>query len=369
MSDFSKSKFYKMFNGKNILITGHTGFKGSWLTVWLRLLGANVIGLSNEIPSNPSHIEATGILSEIEDTRLDVCDLDKVKKVISKHNPDFVFHLAAQSLVRKSYQDPINTWQTNLIGSINVMESIRSNNNSCICVMITSDKAYDNKEWVWGYRENDVLGGPDPYSASKGSAELAINSYFKSYFRENKNVKICSARAGNVIGGGDWAEDRIVPDCIRSWTNKEDIILRSPGSTRPWQHVLEPISGYLTLASEMSNNQSFSGESFNFGPSFFDSKSVYTLVEELSVYLEDLRIKKKNHEDELYESRLLQLNCDKSANLLAWNSTLDFNQTIKFTAEWYRNFYLGKQNVLEFSIRQIEEYCNIAQKKGLKWAR
>ena len=245
-------KVFKNFKGKKILVTGHTGFKGTWLSIWLKQLGATVYGVSLDIPSKPSHFIETNLSSYIEDYRLDIRDGESLAELVQKIQPDFVFHLAAQALVRLSYKNPLETITSNALGSVNLLESLRSLDKEVVGIMITSDKAYDNVEWVWGYRETDRLGGKDPYSASKGMAELAIRSYVDSFFSSpDSNVRIGITRAGNVIGGGDWAIDRIVPDCMQAWANGQTIDIRSPHATRPWQHVLEPLSGYLCLAENL----------------------------------------------------------------------------------------------------------------------
>jgi len=252
--------FNNIFKDKTVLITGHTGFKGSWLALWLKQLGANVIGVSLDIPSKPSHFAAVQLDTQIQDHRLDVRDASAVKALVARSQPDFVFHLAAQALVRPSYEYPLETLATNTMGSANVLDALRGLTNPVVAVMITSDKAYDNVEWVWGYRETDRLGGKDPYSASKGMAELAIRTFIESYFRKlDCNIRVGITRAGNVIGGGDWAADRIVPDCMRAWSQNEVVDIRSPFATRPWQHVLEPLSGYLALGAALSENPRWHG--------------------------------------------------------------------------------------------------------------
>ena len=267
------------FKGKRVIVTGHTGFKGSWLVAWLKIMGAQVTGIGLDPYTKPSNFEASSIGTNIIDLRHDIKDQDGLSNIFEDSKPDFVFHLAAQALVRKSYMDPTETWQTNVIGTLNVLEALRKLKNPCTAVLITSDKCYDNVEWVWGYRENDSLGGPDPYSASKGAAELLIKSYVKSYFpKENTNIRVASARAGNVIGGGDWSIDRIVPDCVKAWSKSEVVELRNPHATRPWQHVLEPLSGYISLASHLSEEINLHGEAFNFGPQAQQNKSVLELV-------------------------------------------------------------------------------------------
>jgi CDP-glucose 4,6-dehydratase len=246
------SNALRVFSGERVLVTGHTGFKGSWLVIWLRMLGAKVAGIALDPPSEPSHFDAAGLAPGMVDLRLDVRDRAALKDRIAQFAPDFVFHLAAQPLVRRSYADPVETYETNVIGTLNVLESLRALDRPCVAVLITSDKCYDNVEWVWGYRETDALGGPDPYSASKGAAELVIRSHVRSYFPSaTSKVRIGVGRAGNVIGGGDWADDRIVPDCVRAWSAGAAVELRNPRATRPWQHVLEPLSGYLPLGAAL----------------------------------------------------------------------------------------------------------------------
>ena len=255
------------FKDKTVLVTGHTGFKGSWLISWLNQLGANVIGVSLDPPTEISHFNVAKMTNDIIDLRIDIRDFSALEKAIVEAQPDFVFHLAAQALVRSSYNSPIETWQTNVLGTLHILESLRKLDKPCVAVLITSDKCYDNVEWVWGYRENDAMGGPDPYSASKGAAELVIRSHIKSFFLKGESqIRIASARAGNVIGGGDWATDRIVPDCIQAWSQQKTVLLRNPHSTRPWQHVLEPLGGYLTLAAALNENPRLHGESFILAP-------------------------------------------------------------------------------------------------------
>ena len=237
----TRNKIRQLFKHKKILVTGHTGFKGSWLSAWLHLLGADVYGVSLESPpSRPSHYEVAEISSYVTDLRLDIRKPNELSECVNDIKPEFIFHLAAQALVRVSYENPLATYHTNTIGTLNLLESIRILENKCSVILITSDKCYDNVEWVWGYRETDALGGPDPYSASKGAAELVIRSHVKSFFHKDSLVRVAVARAGNVIGGGDWAADRIVPDCVRSWASGKSVELRNPHATRPWQHVLEP---------------------------------------------------------------------------------------------------------------------------------
>lgn len=356
------------FKGKIVLVTGHTGFKGSWLVAWLKLMGAEVTGVGLDPCTVPSNFEASAISHHIKDFRQDIRDQEKLGDIIVAAKPDFVFHLAAQALVRKSYADPTETWQTNVMGTLNVLEGLRKLKNQCTAVLITSDKCYDNVEWLWGYRENDALGGPDPYSASKGAAELVIKSYVKSYFpKETTNVRIASARAGNVIGGGDWSIDRIVPDCVKAWSQGEKVPLRNPHATRPWQHVLEPLSGYISLAAHMSDDISLHGEAFNFGPQAQQNKSVLELVVAMQKTWEQVKFEDVSGTTKgPYESGLLKLNCDKALHLLDWHAVMDFNQTVEFTSEWYKNYY-GKQDMEAFTSAQIQKYREIAHEKGMTW--
>ena len=351
---------FRIFQNKTVLITGHTGFKGSWLSMWLKSLGAKVIGVALEPPSQPSHFEVAGLLEIIDDNRLDIRDGNDFKEMVSQTQPDFVFHLAAQALVRESYNDPIVTYQTNTLGTLNLLEALRPLKKKCAVVLITSDKCYKNVEWVWGYRETDALGGPDPYSASKGAAELVIRSHVKSFFPKDGPVRIAVGRAGNVIGGGDWASDRIVPDCARSWAKGETVQLRNLQATRPWQHVLEPLSGYLTLATQLSQNHELHGEPFNFGPPAHQNRTVLELVQAMSRHWEqasweDISVSV----EQPYESGLLKLNCDKALHYLGWQATLSFPETVRMTAEWYRSYYENSSTIREVTYAQIREYENL----------
>jgi CDP-glucose 4,6-dehydratase len=358
------------FANKTVLITGHTGFKGAWLAAWLKQLGANVIGIALDPPTVPSHFGAENLAHGITDLRIDIRDRDAVEDAIVTAQPDFVFHLAAQALVRRSYDDPIETWQTNVMGTLHVLEALRKLGKPCAAVIITSDKCYDNLEWVWGYRETDAMGGPDPYSASKGAAELAIRSHIKSYFpKATSKVRIASARAGNVIGGGDWAADRIVPDCVKAWATDNVVLLRNPHSTRPWQHVLEPLSGYLSLAVALSQRPELHGEPFNFGPQAQQAHSVLELVREMAMHWDQVRWEDVSQSAAgPYESGLLKLNCDKALHFLRWHAVMVFEDTVRMTAEWYRAYYQQPNQIADTTRSQIEAYTAFAKHQGLAWA-
>jgi len=359
-----------VFSGKKVIITGHTGFKGSWLTIWLRSLGAEVIGISLDPVTQPSLFDSIHLQNEIKDLRIDIRNSNLISNLFKSEQPDFVFHLAAQSLVHKSYTEPAITWETNVLGTINVLEGLKLVKKKCAAVFITSDKCYKNVEWLWGYRENDALGGDDPYSASKAAAELAIHSYVRSYFSNNKNlIRIATARAGNVIGGGDWSEHRIVPDCVKSWSKNESVSLRNPNSTRPWQHVLEPLSGYLTLAEQLFLHDGLHGESFNFGPSSQVEKSVVDLVSEIAKYWKNVKwTVEPISQEKVSEASLLRLNCDKAGSLLNWVPTLNFEETVEMTAEWYRKFHGSSTSMLNLCILQIENYASLARARNINRA-
>ena len=360
----------KACNAKTVLITGHTGFKGAWLTAWLKQLGAKVVGIALDPPTETSHFFAAQLADGMVDLRIDIRDRAVLEEAIVSTQPDFVFHLAAQALVRRSYEDPVETWQTNVLGTLHVLEALRKLDKPCTAVIITSDKCYDNAEWVWGYRETDAMGGPDPYSASKGAAELAIRSHIKSYFpKATSKVRIASARAGNVIGGGDWAADRIVPDCVKAWSTDKLVELRNPHSTRPWQHVLEPLSGYLSLAITLSQRPELHGEPFNFGPPALQNHSVLELVQQMTLYWNQVRWKDVSGSVvRPYESGLLKLNCDKSLHYLQWHAVMGFEDTVRMTAEWYRAYYQQPSQIALTTDAQIAAYTTIAKKHGLVWA-
>lgn len=358
------------YKNKKVLVTGHTGFKGAWLITWLKKLGAEVCGIALDPISSPSHFEVGKMGESISDLRIDIRDAKAIEKAILDFKPDFLFHLAAQALVRKSYNNPLETWNINVMGTLHVLEALRKYDSPCSAVIITSDKCYDNVEWIWGYRENDVLGGPDPYSASKGAAEIAIKSHIKSYFpKATSKVRIASARAGNVIGGGDWAEDRIIPDCVTAWSKKQSVDLRNPNATRPWQHVLEPLSGYLVLAAQLSENPDLHGEPFNFGPPANQNHSVLELVKKMSEHWNLVQWRDvSDNANGPYESGLLKLNCDKALATLHWTAVMGFEETVQLTAEWYKAYYDDPKEIINKTIEQIAKYQEFAKLKGLEWA-
>jgi CDP-glucose 4,6-dehydratase len=362
--------FNDIFKDKKVVVTGHTGFKGSWLSTWLIELGANVCGISKDIPTSPSLFQELELEEKLDHQFIDIRDEQKLSDMICSIEPDFLFHLAAQPIVSTSYIEPAETISTNVIGTMNVLEALRKTKKDCNAIIITSDKAYDNVEQVWGYKENDRMGGKDIYSGSKGAAELITKSYFNSYFSKNSNIKLAIGRAGNVIGGGDWAKDRIVVDCMLSWANKSKVKIRNPEATRPWQHVLEPISGYLLLAESLSNSSSIHGEAYNFGPRAEQNRNVLELIHDLSWYWgfkdpeQSYIIDRTKTFD---EAALLKLNCDKALAEINWQANLIYENTIEFTGEWYSNFYNSDVNSYSETVKQINTYTDIAKKNNAPW--
>ena len=350
----------KTFKNKRVLITGHTGFKGSWLTLSLKFLGAKILGVSKDVPSVPSNYVSSKVFQEIISKKINITDYKKLNKIIKSFQPDFIFHLAAQSLVKKSYKIPLETWKTNVLGTINVLESIKGLKKKVVAVIITSDKAYKNIEQRKGYKETDLLGGEDPYSASKSAAENAIDSYLKSYFFDKNNIALGVARAGNVIGGGDWSQDRLIPDCVKAWSKKKKVFIRNPKSTRPWQHVLEAVWGYIYFAANLSANSKLNGEAFNFGPNSKKEFNVSQVIHCMKKFWPNISYKYSfEKKTKIKESKLLKLNCSKVKKKLGWKSILSFEETIEMTIIWYKNFYKDKQlSSKNISINQIKFFKN-----------
>lgn len=362
-------QFGDIYRGKRVLVTGHTGFKGSWLTFWLLQLGAEVAGFSAFLPSEPSNFEVLGLKNKISDYRGDICDFSEMNKVFSKFQPEIVFHLAAQAIVKKAYEAPKITFDTNLGGTVNILECIRTNSHIKAAVIITSDKCYQNNEWAWGYRENDRLGGDDPYSASKACAEVAFHAYLHSFFQKSEKSypHIATTRAGNVIGGGDWAANRIIPDCVMAWTEGKEPVIRNPMATRPWQHVLEPLSGYLYLGASLLISDNCHGESFNFGPTETVNLPVKELVKCFLSYWGNKNWRYEQEDMKEKESKLLKLSCDKVLHFLNWHALLSFKDTVRLTAQWYKEYYSESADMYEFSRKQIIYYLSEAERQQMTW--
>ena len=332
------------FRGKKVLVTGHTGFKGSWLSIWLKELGAEVIGIGLE-PATPSdNFVLSGIGRKIvADIRADIRDRQRMQDIFNEYQPEVVFHLAAQPLVRLSYEIPVETYETNVMGSIHIMEAIRHTPSVKAAVMITTDKCYENREQIWGYRENEPMGGYDPYSSSKGAAEIAISSWRRSFFNPadygtKHHVAIASVRAGNVVGGGDWAKDRIVPDCIRAMEAGQPIEIRSPKAIRPWQHVLEPLSGYLLLAAKMLQEPTRYCEGWNFGPRAESITPVWDVASKIVEYYGKGELKDVSDPNALHEANLLMLDISKARMQLGWEPRTDIDLCCQLTADWYKRY-------------------------------
>jgi CDP-glucose 4,6-dehydratase len=360
--------FNGVYKGKTVLVTGHTGFKGSWLSYWLTQMGVNVIGYSLEAPSEPNHIS----LLNLDMTSIigDIRDLDTLNQTFATYKPDIVFHLAAQALVIPSYENPIETYETNVIGTLKVFEACRLNNVKAI-VNITSDKAYENREWVWGYRENDPMGGYDPYSSSKGCADILASSYRSSYFspteyKKSHNTLLATCRAGNVIGGGDWAKNRLMSDIMLSVSQGKKVSIRNPNATRPWQHVLEPLSGYLAIGQKLLEENVEFGEAWNFGPSDEGSISVEEVVNHVKKHWDKIDYEINRDAHQLHEANLLKLDCSKAHIRLHWKDVWDSETTFEKTVKWYRSFY---ENNIIMTEKNLLDYISDAKIKKLVWTR
>ena len=363
-----KSLFGGIYKDKNVLVTGHTGFKGSWLSLWLDMMGANVYGYALKAPNSLNHLNLLNlnITSHMGDLRA----LDGLKAYVNEVNPDIVFHLAAQALVRPSYEDPIGTISTNVMGTLNVFEACRHNDTVKAIINVTSDKCYENKEWIWGYRENDPMGGYDPYSVSKGMSELLSASYRNSYFNIKEygtkhNILLGSVRAGNVIGGGDWAVDRLIPDIVKAANQNNKVNIRNPLATRPWQHVLEPLSGYLTLGWKLLQGKKEYADGWNFGPEMGSNLTVREIARLAKEEWSAIGINISQDKSQHHEANLLMLDCSKANKVLKWKPVWGIDQTIEKTIGWYKNFY--KNNALN-STKDIYEYVKNARKQTIIWA-
>jgi CDP-glucose 4,6-dehydratase len=350
-----------IYEGKKVLITGNSGFKGSWLSIWLVELGAKVVGYSLGPPTEPSMFDATDLTNKYVNIIGDVRDEKHLLSTFEAHQPDFVFHLAAQPIVRRSYKEPRLTYETNVMGTVNLLEAIRKTESARVVIVVTSDKCYQNKESIYGCREIDPMGGDDPYSSSKGCAELVVSAYRASFFdRENgsKKVALASVRAGNVVGGGDWGQDRLVPDCIRALSAGNEIVIRNPASVRPWQYVLEPLGGYLLLGTKMLENIEKYAGAWNFGPSENDAISVEEIVKKIIAYWGNGQYKLESASNEPHEARSLKLDCSKARTVICWKPAYTVNEALMETVAWYKEFYEKRVtgDLYDYTVKQIMEY-------------
>lgn len=361
--------FSNIYKNKTVLITGHTGFKGSWISLWLKKLGAKVVGYSLPAPTDPSHFELLNL--DIVSILGDIRDKKKLVQTFADYKPDIVFHLAAQTLVRYSYKNPIETFETNVMGTINILEACRYTPSVKAIVIVTSDKCYENKEWIWGYRENDPMGGHDPYSTSKGCAELATGSYRSSFFnpdeyKKSHNTLIASCRAGNVLGGGDWAEDRIIPDVMRAVSKNEKVIIRNPHAIRPWQHVLESLSGYLAVGQKLLEGKKEVAEAWNFGPANEDYIEVEKVVNHIKSHWHKVQYEIQINPTNFHEANILKLDCSKAYTKLKWKPVWHSSKTLEMTTLWYKMFY--EKNTL-LSSSDLDTFVNDARKKNIDWCK
>ncbi|MCT7552841.1 CDP-glucose 4,6-dehydratase [Aliarcobacter butzleri] len=368
--------FSSIYKDKTVLVTGHTGFKGSWLCYWLTQMGAKVVGYSLEVPTTPNHFELINSQFSILNSQLisiigDIRDLEKLNQVFETYKPDIVFHLAAQALVRLSYENPIETYETNVMGTLKIFETCRKNCVKAI-VNITSDKAYENKEWIWGYRENDPMGGYDPYSSSKGCADILATSYRNSYFnlkeyKKTHNTLLATCRAGNVIGGGDWAKDRLITDIMLSVSQGQKVKIRNPKATRPWQHVLEPLSGYLQIGQKLLEEKVEFADAWNFGPSDEGSITVEEVVLNVKKHWDKIDYEINSNPNQLHEANFLKLDCSKAHILLKWKDVWDSHTTFEKTVKWYKAYYENHKEVL--TANDLKSYVSDAKAKKLEWSK
>ena len=361
--------FNGIYAGKRVLLTGHTGFKGSWLAFWLSQMGADVLGYALEPDTNPNHFSMLDL--PIESVIGDIRDIEHLDRVFGRFQPEIVFHLAAQPLVRLSYSEPVETFQTNVMGTVNIFEACRRTSSVKAVINITSDKCYENREWVWGYRENDPVGGYDPYSASKGCAELVTSAYRNSFFNLDEygrkhNTLVASVRAGNVIGGGDWAKDRIITDLMEAVSQGKKLYIRNPRATRPWQHVLEPLSGYLLLGQKLLEGKKEFAEAWNFGPNDDGAIPVVQMVQEMRKIWDKIDYQIEQNKSNPHEAGLLKLDCSKARIKLNWKGVWDSRTTFAKTAKWYQCYYENQQVITE---NQLKEYVADGGRAEMAWAK
>jgi len=350
--------FNNTFENKKVLVTGDTGFKGSWLCIWLKELGAEVSGYALPPQTARDNFVTSGLAGKIKHLDGDIRDLKKLSGYVKQVSPDIVFHLAAQPLVIESYNNPHYNFETNLMGTVNIFEAVRTCPSVKVAINVTTDKCYQNNEWPWGYREIDPMGGDDPYSASKGCSELITNSYIRSFFTKESTAHVASARAGNVIGGGDWAENRIIPDILRAYESETIAVIRNPDAVRPWQFVLEPLCGYLKLAENLYNHgKRFSG-GWNFGPAAYENYTVGNVVNEVKKSIPSIRLDAPELTGKLHEAGLLKLDITKAVNYLGWKPKLNFEETIQFTVHGYLEELRDKKNIYSSRVKQIKSFCS-----------
>jgi len=353
------------WKGKRVFITGHTGFKGSWLSLWLYSLGAEVTGYSLVPPTDPSLFVLADLAKRIRSIEGDIRDFQSLLASMHQCRPEVVIHMAAQAIVRKSYKDPLETYSTNVMGTVNLLEAIRRTGGVKVAVNVTSDKCYENKEWLWGYRETDPMGGFDPYASSKGCAELITAAYRRSFFNpseiEKHGVNVASVRAGNVIGGGDWAEDRLIPDIMTSFLNGKPVLIRSPNAIRPWQHVLDPLSGYFLLIENLYERSPEFADAWNFGPTDADAKPVSWIVEHIAALWGNGASFEIDRNDNPHEATYLKLDCAKAKNLLGWKPRIHIHQALDWTVSWYKQYGKNPSSTFEMTMKQINDFMLLSQ--------
>jgi CDP-glucose 4,6-dehydratase len=351
----------EFWQGKKVLLTGHTGFKGSWLSVWLQMLGAEVVGYSLPAPTQPCLFELAQVGDRLNSIVGDIRDLDHLVQTIKKYQPEIIIHMAAQALVRESYKNPVDTYAVNVMGTVNLLEAVRQVGGVKAVVNVTSDKCYENQEWVWGYRENEAMGGYDPYSSSKGCSELVTSAYRNSFFHpinyEQHGVGMATARAGNVIGGGDWASDRLVPDILKAWQTGQRVVIRNPNAVRPWQHVLEPLSGYLSLAEHLYKDGATYSSAWNFGPNESDAKTVGWIVEQMANLWGKDATWTQNNLPQPHEANYLKLDCSKARNQLKWEPKLDVKTALTWVIDWTKSLHSG-ENMRDITSHQINHFTS-----------